>query len=131
MNNQQDTNHITDAIIDAALKTYPLAEPPDTLLPTIMTRIQVLSSTPRFQLSWLDYAISLFWAGMAGLVFLLWQQSSLPTFAQLQTQILTGMQHPGLYYLWIALLGSAVLTASVVLVAMEMFSRLDFQPTAE
>ena len=67
MNNQQDTNHITHAIIDEALKTYPLAEPPDTLLPAVMTRIQAVSSAPRFRLSWFDYAISLFGAGMAGL----------------------------------------------------------------
>lgn len=131
MNNQDDINHITDSIIDDALKTYPLAEPPDTLLPAIMTRTETLSSAPRFRLSWFDYAISLFGAGMVGLVFLLWQQFSLPTFVWFQAQILIGIQHPGLYFLWIALSGGAALTIMAVFVALGIFSRFDFQPTAD
>lgn len=131
MNNQNDTDHITGVLVDEALKTYPLAKPPDALLPNVMTRIQSISPAPRFRLTWFDYAISLFGAGMAGLVLLLWRQFSLPTFVQFQTQILTTIQHPGLYYLWIALSGGAVLTAAAVLVALEILSRLDFQPTAE
>lgn len=131
MNNQYDPDHITDAVIDEALKIYPLAEAPDTLLPTIMARIQAVSSTPRFRLTWFDYAISLFAAGMTGLVFFLWQQFLLPTFVQFQAQIITAIQDPSLYYLWISLWGGAVLTAVAVLVAMEMFSSFDFQPMTE
>ena len=132
MMNQYDTDHIMDAAIDDALKTYRLAEPPDTLMPAVITRIQAISSAPRFRLTWFDYAVSLFGAGMAGLVFLLWQQFSWPTFVRFQAQILTGIQHPSLYYLWIPLLGGAALTATAILVAMGIFSRLDFfQPITE
>ena len=129
MTNQYDTD--TYAAIDDALRMYPLAEPPDTLLPTVMTRIESLSFAPRFQLTWFDYAISLFGAGMVGLVFLLWRQFSLLSLGQLQAQTLAILQHPSLQFLWITLFGSAVLTVSAMLVALEIFSGLDFQPTAE
>ena len=121
----------TDALVDDALETYPLAEPPDTLLPAVMTRIESLSSAPRFQLTWFDYAISLFGAGMVGLIFLLWWQFSLPSVGQLQTQILTIIQYPGLQYLWIALLVGVALTIVAILIAREIFSRLDIQTMAE
>lgn len=129
MTNQYETDIY--AVIDDALETYPLAEPPDTLLPAVMTRIESLSSTPHFRLTWFDYAISLFGAGMVGLLFLLWRQFSFLSFGQWQAQILTIIQHTGLYYLWIALLGGICLTSVAILIALEIFSQLDFHATTE
>lgn len=63
--------------IDVALQTYPLARAPRTLAPAVMARIRALSpARPRFQLEWMDFALSLFAATMLGLGYGLWRAIS-------------------------------------------------------
>ena len=64
-------------IVDDALQTYPLEPAPASIFPVVMKGIEIQKSLPKFKLSWLDYALSAFFAGMAGLVLFLWQSASL------------------------------------------------------
>ncbi len=61
------------AVVDAALRAYPLAPVPPTLAPAVLGRIASLAPAPRFRLLWIDYALWLFGAGMVGLMALFWQ----------------------------------------------------------
>lgn len=61
------------AMVDGALREYPLAPVPPTLAPAVMQRITQLAPAPRFRLQWMDYALGLFGAGMVGLALLFWQ----------------------------------------------------------
>lgn len=70
MSREQMPGERTTAV-DDALRTYPLAPVPASLRPRVMTRIRALAA-PRFGLQFLDYAVSLFGAGMAGLALALW-----------------------------------------------------------
>ncbi len=61
------------AAVDDALRTYPLTPAPASLRPGVVTRLRALAPAPRFRLQFLDYAISLFGAGMLGLAVILWR----------------------------------------------------------
>ncbi len=76
-------------IVDDALQTYPLDPAPASIFPAVMQQIEIQKSAPKFKLSWLDYALSGFSAGMAGLILFLWQSASLPPHwpVQLQNEI--------------------------------------------
>jgi hypothetical protein len=58
------------AAVDDALRAYPLAEPPTHLKASVMRRLSALARQParaprpRFQLQWIDLALSTFSAGM-------------------------------------------------------------------
>ena len=69
----EDRDGYEDIIIVDAMRTYPLEAAPPGLLPAVMRAVE---ANPRavykpepFRLSWFDYAISLFAAGMISLIF--------------------------------------------------------------
>ena len=119
--NQPDTEKLAYAIVGDALQSYPLDKAPPTLLPAVMARIQVAPVVPRFRLTWFDYAISLFGAAMAGLVFVLWRFSEL-LFVDLQLKLLYWWQQPQLLLIWVTLLGAMILVGVSVVVAADIFS---------
>lgn len=57
-------------LIEEALRAEEVAEVPPGLAPTVMERVQAMARPPRFYLTWLDAAVSLFVAAMAALVVL-------------------------------------------------------------
>jgi hypothetical protein len=58
--------------VNDALGSMPLEPPPANLFPAVMRQVRrQQAAMPRFRLSWLDLALSLFAAGMAGLVVIL------------------------------------------------------------
>lgn len=77
MNESYDFNWITeteaDRQVEDALHSLPLAEPPAALFASVMTKIQEQDPfvRPVFRLSWVDFALSAFFAGMIGLAMLL------------------------------------------------------------
>ncbi|MBC8504294.1 MAG: hypothetical protein ISR58_01360 [Anaerolineales bacterium] len=73
-------------IVDDALQTYPLDPAPSSIFPAVMRQIEIQRSTPKFNLSWLDYALSGFVAGMAGLILYFLQSISLPPHWPVQMQ---------------------------------------------
>jgi hypothetical protein len=81
-------------VVDDALRTYPLEPAPTSIFPTVMKRIEIQKSMPRFKLSWLDYALGSFFSMMIGLVLLLWQFASLPPhwFSRLQNEFVLWWQ---------------------------------------
>ena len=111
------------AVVDEALRTYPLAPAPDAFTPKVMSRIRALTPAPRFHLAWIDYAISVFAAGMAGLLVLLWQSIPPQMAAQAQLQILFIFLHFNLSLLGPALLGGGLLAAAALLMAVALFAR--------
>jgi hypothetical protein len=73
---KQHINQTEEAMREAvedALQTLPLFEPPAGLYQNVMTSIQPspLVERPVFRLSWMDFALSMFFAGMIGLAMLL------------------------------------------------------------
>ncbi len=111
------------AAVDDALRTYPLAPAPAAFTPKVMSRIRALTPTPRFHLAWIDYAISLFAAGMAGLLILLWQSIPPQMAMQAQLQILYLSLRFNIVLLWPALLVGGLVAVAVLLMAVALFGR--------
>lgn len=61
-----------DAEIEAALRSAPLAPPPPLLYAAVMHRVRQSAPMPRFEVTWLDGALSLFLAVIPGLLWLGW-----------------------------------------------------------
>ncbi len=109
------------AAVDDALRSLALAPAPPGLTAAVMAQIQALPDSPspqpvliaerpRFRLTWLDAALSLFAAGMIALVWLL--SATLPPilFAQLRNQGLYALQSARLDpWLPVVLLGGTLL----------------------
>lgn len=118
MTQQNNLPQTVDHIIEDALQTLPIADAPETLLQSVMSRVQATAPVPAFRLTWFDYAISLFGAGMAGIIFMLWQ--TLPIFTVI-TATLEQLSHPGLFYLSATILGGTILVITAVLAALILF----------
>ncbi len=109
------------AAVDDALRSMALEPAPPGLSAAVMAQIQALSDSsspqpvliaerPRFRLTWLDAALSVFAAGMIALVWLL--SATLPPilFAQLRNQGLYALQSARLDpWLPVVLLGGTLL----------------------
>ena len=78
MDSLNDQKREVDAAIEDALRTYPLDPAPAGIMHAVMRRIEITKPLPRFRLHWLDYAISLFFAGMSGLVLVLTRSTLIP-----------------------------------------------------
>ncbi len=94
MGEQADHELTPSAVVADALRTFPLAPVPSTLVPGVLLRLRALPAParPRFRLGWFDWAISLFTTGMAGVGFLLWQSIPPPLMARLQVEWLLVIQ---------------------------------------
>src|SRR3972149_561596 len=103
MSELTDRDRAAFAAVDDALRAYPLASAPPNLLPAVMARVRVQSPVPRFRLAWIDYAVSLFAAIMAGLVILLWQSIPPQVIAQAQVELALFLQLYGMPA-WVGLL---------------------------
>src|ERR1051325_7056079 len=99
------------AAVEDALRTYPLASAPAAFTPKVMRRIRALTPAPRFRLAWIDYALSLFAAGMAGLLVFLWQSIPPHVTTRVQLQFLFFFLHFNFPLLGPVLLGGGVLIA--------------------
>ena len=111
------------AAVDDALRTYPLVPAPSAFTPKVMSRIRALRPAPRFRLAWIDYAISLFAAGMAGLLVFLWQSIPPQVAARAQLQILFLFLRFNVSYLGPVLLGGGLLVVAALMVAVTLFAR--------
>lgn len=63
-----------DAAVEDALQSLPVFAPPPDLYGNVMTKItarQAETARPAFRVSWMDLALSIFFAGMVGLALLL------------------------------------------------------------
>lgn len=82
--------------VEEALRTYPLKPAPATLAPRVAARLRALAPVPRFRLTWIDYALSLFATGMLGLAFLGWQVLTPQLLLKLQWQSWLILQQLGI-----------------------------------
>jgi hypothetical protein len=124
MSTPTDAEQAAYAVVDAALSHYPLAEAPDSLLPAVMARIQTVPTVPRFHLTWFDYASSLFGAGMAGCLLLLWRWLVSPSLAYLPARFLAELSSTDLQLLTAIFLAGLMLIAAAVMVMMLLFGDL-------
>jgi len=113
------------AVVEAALRHFPLRPAPPELAPRIMAALrlpeQARAVRPVFRLSWMDFALSGFAALMLALVLLLsgWLT---PAAAQLQALAAGPLFQPdGL--VWALALAGLVGTAGLLLVAAVVFAR--------
>jgi hypothetical protein len=111
------------AAVDAALRTYPLAPAPAAFTPQVMSRIRALTPAPRFRLAWIDYAVSLFAAGMVGLLIVLWQSIPPQMAVHVQLQILYLFLHFNVVSLGPVLLAGGLLAAAALLMSVALFAR--------
>ncbi|MBI3243947.1 MAG: hypothetical protein HYZ49_16820 [Chloroflexi bacterium] len=112
-----------DREVENALRSYPLAPAPPTLAPNVITRIHRLAPLPRFRLSWVDFAVSAFVAGMGGLGFILWQTLPPQLTPHIQLEFLRLTQQSNGPILQNAILGGAGLAVFAVFVAALVFAR--------
>lgn len=109
-----------EAQIEAALRSAPLAPPPPLLYAAVMRRVRLSPPLPRFQVSWLDLALSLFLAAVPGLIWIGWRSLPPLWFEALRLQTLYQLQR--LWYLefssmiWVGVgLGLLILSLASVL----------------
>ena len=62
----------SDELIEAALRTYPLAEVPPDFSHRVMRQIQPPHAALKFRLTWLDYALGLFLSSLPAVGFVSW-----------------------------------------------------------
>lgn len=101
--------------IERILSAEPLEPLPSGFHARLMERVQSQPAWPRFRVTWLDLAVSLFAAGMMGLLLLL--------FELLPSQVVTRLGQEGWYWLqrlrfepWVAMAAvSALLLAAFAL----------------
>ena len=123
MSELTDQDRAAFAAVDDALRTYPLAPAPLSLVPSVIARIHAPSLAPRFRLEWLDYALSLFAAGMVGLGLVIWQSISPQLALDMQTQLSDLLLYPDLRMWVMALLGGLVLAACALALAALVFAQ--------
>jgi len=75
MNALNDCDREADAIVDEALRTFPIQPAPAGIMFSVMRHIEISDPIPKLHPHWLDYALSLFLASMVGLVLLLTRSS--------------------------------------------------------
>lgn len=66
------------AVVDEALRTYPLQPAPLGIMHAVMRRVEVSTQLPKFRLHWLDFVLSFFLPGMVGLIYAIMRSSLLP-----------------------------------------------------
>jgi hypothetical protein len=87
MSTEQDAERAAYATVDEALRSFPLAPAPPGLARAVRARLPAGGRRPRFRLAWLDYALSVLGAGMAGLALVLWQGVTPRMWAQFQVEL--------------------------------------------
>jgi hypothetical protein len=94
MNPTPEADRMAEAAVDDALRTYPLAPAPRALAPGVMAAIAAHQrvARPPFRLSWIDFALSGFGAGMALLALLLWRWFTTPSGWLVASQLVVGLQ---------------------------------------
>jgi hypothetical protein len=110
-------------IIEDALSTYPMAAVPPGLSAAVMAQVRALSLKPRFRLSWMDYAVSLFVSGMASLFLLVWQLLPPNLTARLRLQLLLTERFLEINSLWPIIVVGIVLAVAALIVAALLFAR--------
>jgi hypothetical protein len=85
MGNLTERDHQEFALVEAAARSYPLADIPLGFSATVMNRVRATSPMPHFRVAWQDIILSLFIAGMVVLASAVW--FSLPPQTQLYVQM--------------------------------------------
>jgi len=73
------------ALVEAAARSYPLADTPPGFSATVMSRVRAASPVPTFRVTWQEIILSLFIAGIAVLAYAAW--FSLPPQTQVYIQM--------------------------------------------
>lgn len=127
MDHLTDRDHAAYAAVNDALRTYPLEPSPPGILPAVMGRIEGHKPAPEpFHLAWIDYAVSIFAAGMSVLVLLVWSYLPLPPDWTARLQVVLQAWWQRIHFIppivEITLLGTVMLSLCAFLVAALLFA---------
>jgi hypothetical protein len=116
-----------DEALTDAIQRDPLAPPPPTLSPAIMTRIQGLAPA-RFRIRPLDWMLSAFVTGMLGLAALIWQLLTPQQLAYLQLEYLKVSHRISPTTLGLIGAAGVLLVAAALVTALTVFARAHSSP---
>ncbi len=116
MNTARERERQVDAAVEEALRRLPVTAAPDTLAPVVMARVR-RQAAPRFQLRWIDYALSVFAGCMGGLTWLLAIRIPEPLRVHTEHQVVWLLHLLTAPPLWFALLGGTAVTCVLLLLA--------------
>jgi hypothetical protein len=105
-----------DELIEAALRTYPLADVPPNFSRMVMRQIQKTQPAPKFRLTWMDYALGLFLCLLPVTGFVAWAFLPPQIFARLQYQWLM-LSSPALEPVTVSLAVTALVLSMLALIA--------------
>ncbi len=74
-------------LVEAAMRTYPLADTPPDFAGAVMSRVRAAAPAPRFRVSWLEVLVSLFVPGSGLLALVAWASLPAQTAAYLQDRL--------------------------------------------
>jgi hypothetical protein len=97
------------SLVEAAARSYPLADTPPDFSAAVMSRVRATSPLPRFHVTWPEIIISLFIAGMAVLASAVWFSLSPQTHIYVQMHIfLLGQTLLFTHLGWVILAGGLI-----------------------
>lgn len=116
------------AVVDDALRSFPLQPAPAGLAPALMAELRAadgaMPARPVFRLSWMDFALSGFVPLMLALVMLLSGWVSPETAARLQAMVAAPLAQTDAL-LWVLAAAGLLLTAGLLLVAGLVFRQTE------
>jgi hypothetical protein len=121
MNDASDRSRRLDALVEEALRAYPVAPAPPSLYPAIMERVRATEQLPPFRLAALDVMVSLAVAVLAGLVFLLWPMIASPALTVVRDP-LVAVAGSAEDIVWAATLAGMALVGALLLAAHAVLS---------
>ncbi len=74
-------------LVEAAMRTYPLADTPPDFAGAVMSRVRAAAPAQRFRVSWLEVLVSLFVPGSGLLALVAWASLPAQTAAYLQDRL--------------------------------------------
>ena len=111
-------------LIEDALRTYPLAEPPAGFSARVVREVRASQAPPRFRLTWMDYALGLLLTILPASLLLVWSWLPRQFFLRLQFEWLL-FQQPRVE--GVVLISLAV-AAGLLLLGMLAVARFIFEP---
>jgi hypothetical protein len=116
-------DHRSMAILEDALRTYPLEPVPASLKTRVMNRIRPQSFVPRFTFPWLETAISLMVSTLLTVVVTLLLEIPPAAAVRLQNSVRIFLLQPGSRSIIQAAPTSAILAAMCLVLAVMLFQK--------
>jgi hypothetical protein len=114
--------------VDDALRSYPLAPAPATLYRSTMARIDAARRVPKFRLSWIDIALSLFVAVMVGAIVIVLGAFPSGSIEAIRIEMLVAAQQIDVLLVWLVFLALTIIVAAVAAFAAFFANGAHYRP---